>query len=118
MVDPLDPVTLERLIVESNQRCFAGVDLHVQRYEALLAADTEYEHAKAQAFLAHDGPQTEKRPASIVATYTQQKALDRKKVEFEYAKKRLDVLLAEQSSFLNMNKTTRAMFNADRGVGG
>lgn len=116
--DVLNPVDLERQILDIKNRCHQGVQIFTQKHGAFLDAETEYEHARPLAFLEHDGPQTEKRHAAEVAAYDQRKAMDLARVEFEYTKRKLEVYIAELSALQNLNKGVRAMYGAERGFGG
>lgn len=113
----LNPVDLEQQIVDIKNRVHNGVKIFSEKHAAFLKAETEYEHAESQAFLDHDGPQTEKRHAARVSAYEQRKALDLAKVEFRYTEKKIDAYMAELSALQNLNKGVRAMFNAERGFG-
>lgn len=116
--DVLNPVDLERQILDIKNRCHNGVQIFTQKHGAFLEAETEYEHARSVAFLEHDGPQTEKRHAAEVAAYDKRKAMDFARVEFEYTKRKLEVYIAELSALQNLNKGVRAMYSAERGFGG
>jgi hypothetical protein len=118
MNDVLNPVDLENQIISVKNTCHRGVDIFKEKYTAFLDAETEYEHLKAQAFLGHDGPQTEKRPAAEVASYAARKAMNFAKVEYEYTRKKLEVYIAELAALQNLNRGVRAMYNAERGFGG
>lgn len=118
MSDILNPVDLERQILDIKARCHNGVAIFSQKHGVFLEAETEYEHARSQAFLDHDGPQTEKRHAAEVAAYGHKKILDLARVEYEYCKRKLDAYLAELSALQNLNKGVRTMYNAERGFGG
>lgn len=113
----LNPVDLERQILDIKNRCHNGVQIFTQKHGVFLEAETEYEHARSLAFLAHDGPQTEKRHAAEVAAYEHRQRMDQARVEFEYTKRKLEVYIAELSALQNLNKGVRAMYNAERGFG-
>ena len=118
MSEILNPVDLERMILDIKSRCHDGVTIFSQKLGVFLEAETEYEHARSRAFLGYDGPQTEKRHAAEVAAYEHKKRLDLARVEHEYVKRKLDAYLAELSALQNLNKGVRAMYNAERGYGG
>lgn len=118
MSEPLNPVTLENQILSLTAHCHRGVDVFKDRLQAFLDAETEYEHVKAQAFLDHDGPQTEKRHAAILASRDQRKVMNSAKVEFEYTKHKLEALTGELMAMQNLNKGVRAMYGAEKGFGG
>lgn len=113
----LNAVDLEQQILDVKDTCHKGVKIFSEKFEAFLDAETEYEHGESQAFLDHDGPQTEKRHAARVAAYDLRKAMNRAKVEFRYVEKKLDVFMAELAALQNLNKGVRAMYLAEKGFG-
>lgn len=117
MSDVLNPVDLENQILDIKNRCHNGVKIFSEKLEAFLDAETEYEHAESQAYLDHDGPQTEKRHAARVAAYDHRKVMNKAKVEYRYVEKKLDAYMAELAALQNLNKGVRAIYNAERGFG-
>lgn len=118
MSDVLNPVDLEKQIIDIKNRCHQGVKLFTEKHGVMLEAETEWEHARSQAFLQHNGPQTEKRHAAEVAAYELRKRLDLARVEYEYVKRKLEVYIAELAALQNLNRGVRAMYAAERGFGG
>jgi hypothetical protein len=116
--DVLNPVDLEQRILQVKNHVHRGIEVFSEKLAAYLEAETEYEHAESQAFLDWEGPQTEKRHAARVAAYEQRKVMNRAKVEHRYTEKKLDALVSELFALLNLNKGVRAMYAAERGVGG
>ncbi len=117
MSDVLNPVDLENRIMDIKDRVHNGVKIYSDKLQAFLDSETEYEHAESQAYLDHDGPQTEKRHAARVAAYELRKVMDRAKTEFRYVEKKLDAYIAELMALQNLNKGVRTMYNAERGFG-
>jgi hypothetical protein len=117
MSEVLNPVDLEQQIIAVKNSCHQGVRVFTEKHRALLEAETAFEHARSQAFLAHDGPQTEKRHAAELGAAGERKAMDFARVEFEYTKRKLEVYMAELSALQNLNRGVRTMFNAERGYG-
>lgn len=113
----LNPVDLENQILDIKNRCHNGVKIFSDKLQVFLDAETEYEHAESQAFLDHDGPQTEKRHAARVAAYEQRKVMNQAKVEYRYVEKKLDAYMAELAALQNLNKGVRAMYLAEKGFG-
>lgn len=118
MSDVLNPVDLENQIQAVKNYIHRGVEVFTEKHAAFLAAETEYEHAESIGFLEYDGPQTEKRHAARVGAYEEKKAMDDARVQFKYTEKKLEALIAELSALQNLNKGVRAMYLAERGVGG
>jgi hypothetical protein len=115
---PLNPVDLENQILDIKNRCHKGVQIFTEKHRAFLEAETAYEHARAYAFLEHDGPQTEKRHAAEIGAAKERQAMDLARVEFEYTKRKLEVYMAELSALQNLNRGVRTMYAAERGFGG
>jgi hypothetical protein len=115
---PLNPVDLENQILNIKNACHRGVDIFSEKHTAFLAAELECEHAESQAYLSYDGPQFEKRHAARAAVYELRKIMNRAKVELRYTEKKLDALMAELFALQNLNKSVRAMYNAEKGFGG
>ena len=114
---PLNPVDLENQIIAVKNTCHKGVQIFTDKHAAFLDAETAYEHARANAFLEWDGPQTEKRHAAELGSAQERKAMNRARVEFEYTKRKLDVYMAELSALQNLNKGVRTAYAAERGYG-
>lgn len=114
----LNPVDLENQILDIKNRCHTGVGIFTEKHKAFLEAETDYEQARAHSFLQHDGPQTEKRHAAEIGACDQKRALDQRRVEFEYTKRKLEAYMAELAALQNLNRGVRAIYNAERGFGG
>jgi hypothetical protein len=116
--DALNPVELEQQILDMKNRCYTGAKILKEKNAEFLDSKTAYEKIKSQAFMDHDGPQTEKRHAATLAAYEARKNLDRAQVEFEYTETLLKVCLADLMALQNLNRGVRTMYNAERGWGG
>ena len=118
MSDVLNPVDLERSIRGVAERIAKGVKVCSDAYAAFLDLDRSYDRAFAQAFMAHDGPQTEKRYAPEVATSEARAARDAADVAYRYADRTAKALENELRALQSVGASIRAMYGvAGRGEG-
>lgn len=115
--EPLTPIQVENAILDTTDLIHRGVAWHNKKYEEMLAAETDYKHAHARAFLAHQGPGTEKKPAADFATYNEREAWDTARVAEKYAEKKLEACRAELFAWQNLNNSVGSAYNAERGHG-
>jgi hypothetical protein len=113
----LNPVDLEQRIQQLANDIPKGVRVVSDAYDLKLTKDREYDHAFAAAFLAWDGPQTEKRYAAERATLKEREARDQADVAFRYAERRMRALEGTLSALQTISKTVLAMYGA-AGKGG
>ena len=118
MNDVLNPVDLEKQIIEVKNICHRGVTLYTEKHKAYLAAETAWQYKFSVTFLEHDGPQTEKRHAAEVAAHELREARDQALVELKYVEKKFETYQGELAALQNLNKGVRAMYLAERGLGG
>ena len=114
--DPLTPVSVEARILEISNRIAKSARVCNDRYVTFLEADRDYDRAYAQAFLNHQGPQTEKRYAAEEATYDERTARDVADAAYRYADRLSKALQAELMAMQSVNKSVISQFNA-AGVG-
>lgn len=104
------PVSVEQKILEISNRIAKSADVCNTRYIAFLAADRAYDNAYAQAFLAHEGPQTEKRYAAEVETQDEREARDITDAAYRYADRLSKALQAELMAMQSVNKSVLAQY--------
>lgn len=112
----LTPVAVENHIRELSTRIAKSASVCNERYQVFLEADRLFDQAYAQAFLAHDGPQTEKRYAADLASIEQREARDVADAAYRYADRLSKALSAELMAFQSLNKSVLAQYGA-AGVG-
>lgn len=112
----LTPVAVENHIRELSTRIAKSASVCNERYQAFLEADRLFDQAYAQAFLAHDGPQTEKRYAADLASMGEREARDVADAAYKYADRLSKALSAELMAFQSLNKSVLAQYGA-AGVG-
>ena len=112
----LTPVAVENHIRELSTRIAKSASVCNERYKVFLEADRLFDQAYAQAFLAHDGPQTEKRYAADLASIEQREARDVADAAYRYADRLSKALSAELMAFQSLNKSVLAQYAA-AGVG-
>jgi hypothetical protein len=112
----LNPVQIEAHIRELANRIANSATVCNDRYAAYLDADRAYDRAYAQAFLTHDGPQTEKRYAAEYATHAEREARDVADAAYRYADRLAKALESELRAWQSLNASVRAQY-AVAGVG-
>lgn len=112
----LTPVAVENHIRELSTRIAKSASVCNERYQVFLEADRLFDQAYAQAFLAHDGPQTEKRYAADLASIEQREVRDVADAAYRYADRLSKALSAELMAFQSLNKSVLAQYGA-AGVG-
>lgn len=116
MTDPfIDLPAVERAIRECADRLQVGVSESIDRYREYQAAEQAYRQAEAQAFMAHDGPQTEKRMASRLATAELKVVRDRAYAAYKYADESARAVGKELSALQSINGNVRSTYNAGGG---
>ena len=116
MTDIHSPVMVEQKILEISNRIAKSAGSCNERYIAFLDADRDYDRAYAKAFLAHQGPQTEKRYAAEDATYTSREARDAADAAYRYADRLSKALQAELMAMQSINRSLVAQFGV-AGIG-
>ena len=112
----LNPVSIENHIRELSTRISRSASVCNQRYVEFLDADREFDKAFAQAYLAHDGPQSEKRYAADEATMPERERRDVADAAYRYADRLSKALQSELMAYQSLNKSVLAQFNV-AGIG-
>lgn len=114
--EPYTPVSVEKAINHCANRIAKGVSVVNERYKAFLTADRDFDRAFSQAFLDHDGPQTEKKHAAVVATISLRQARDVADAAYRYAAKQAAALEDELRALQSVSKSIASTYSA-AGVG-
>lgn len=118
MSDVLNPVSVEAAIRECANRIANGVKVCSDRYREFLEADHALDVAYARAFMAHDGPQTEKRYAAELATEKERATRDLADAAYRYADRQNRALHAELDAYRSIGASVRQAYSvAGRGEG-
>ena len=112
----LTPVAVENHIRELSTRIAKSASVCNERYQVFLEADRAFDQAYARAFLAHDGPQTEKRYAADLASLGEREARDVADAAYRYADRLSKALSAELMAFQSLNKSILAQYQV-AGIG-
>lgn len=84
----MNPVEVERKILELSNRISAGVKVFSERYQAFLDADREYDRAYAAAYLGcEDGSIKDREKHATLVTIEQREARDVAEVAYKHADK-------------------------------
>lgn len=110
-----DPVTVERAIEQAGEQIEDAVDILDVLLEEFLTADAEKDRAFAQAFLDHQGPQTEKRYAAEVATAEVRRARDIAYLNLKYAERKANAVERRQSGLQSINRGVQSAYSAGGG---
>lgn len=108
----LTPVALERRIVEISNRIAKSAGVCNERYVEFLDADRVFDAAFARAYLAHEGPQSEKRYAADLLTVGEREARDTADAAYRYADRLSRALQAELMALQSLNKSVLATYGA------
>lgn len=106
----LTPVAVEEHIRKLSNRIGKSAGVCNARYSEYLTADRDYDRAFAQAYMAHDGAQAEKRYAAEVATTTEREARDVADAAYRYADRLSRALQAELMAYQSLNKSLLAQY--------
>jgi hypothetical protein len=112
----LTPVAVEQHIRGLSTRIANSAGVCNSRYGEYLDAARIYDRAFAQAFLEHEGPQTEKRYAAEVATHAEREARDVADAAYRYADRLSRALQSELMAYQSLNKSLLAQYQV-AGVG-
>lgn len=118
--EPLTPPQVEAAISWCLHHLARGVLIVDEAHKEALATEAAYDRARAHAFLAHKGPQTEKRHAAEVDPDVVIARDDRDvaKLAYEHACRTFRRLEKELSGFQSLNKAMGAAYGATTGFGG
>lgn len=116
-IDLNDPAAVEQAIVDIHRFMAQGVkeigSLNAEHKRLARLLDEEF----AVAYLAHPGPQTEKRQAATLKTMDRRQEVDEAKVLLDYARDQMRALEKQMSGLQSILSDLRAMFGAERGRG-
>lgn len=112
----LTPVMLEQHILHTSNRIAQSAGECNTRYKAFLEADRLFDRAFAQAYMAHDGPQAEKKYAAEIATTEERERRDVADAAHRYADRLSKALQSELLAFQSLNKSVLAQYQV-AGVG-
>ena len=115
-MNDLTPVAVEQHIRELSIRIAKSASVCNERYSAYLTADREFDQAFARAYLAHEGPQAEKRYAAEVETGGEREARDVADAAYRYADRLSKALQSELMAYQSLNKSLVAQYQV-AGVG-
>ena len=112
----LNPVTIENHIRELSNRIAKSASVCNQRYVEFLDADREFDKAFAQAYLAHEGPQAQKRYAADEVTMPERERRDVADAAYRYADRLSRALQSELMAYQSLNKSVLAQYQV-AGIG-
>ncbi|ALA48481.1 hypothetical protein AVU99_gp116 [Mycobacterium phage Lolly9] len=113
-----NPISVEREILSTVNELSKGIGTARDAHKSFLEAERAYKRAYARAFMAHKGPQTEKRVAAnivpeVMDAEDQRDALD---VAYSYAKDLNKALSSKLDAIRSVGASVRQAYaNAGRG---
>jgi hypothetical protein len=81
-----------------------------ERHRAKLSADRLYDYAYAVAYIAHEGPQTEKKYAAEKVTQQERIGKDVAEVAYPHALRQMKALEGKLSAFQTIAKSVNQMY--------
>jgi len=108
----INPVEVEKSIHGLVQQIAKGVKVVSEAHRRKLTADRLYDHAFAVAYMAHTGPQTEKKYAAEKATQQERIDKDVAEVAYAHAQRQMKALEGQLSAWQTMSKSVSSMFGA------
>lgn len=114
---PLNPEQVEAAMRYCNLRISRGVRVVSDAEKEYRDLDRAYDRAFAQAFLAHEGPQTEKKFAATLATATERDARDVAYLAYKHVERLAESLRDELRTLQSVNKSVIAMYGSSQGYG-
>lgn len=113
-----NPASVERSILEIVNEKAKGIITARDAYEVYLAAERTYKREYARAFMAHRGPQTEKKVAAnlVPAVEKAEVARDAADVAYKYAKDHNETLREKLDAMRSVGASVRTAYaNTGRG---
>lgn len=112
MAEVLTPDEVLTAMRAASDQIARGVRVCDERYRAYLEADRACDQAYARAYLAHEGPQTEKRHAAELGSAREREARDAADAAYRYAKDRARALELELGALQSANRSVLALYGA------
>lgn len=117
--DPLNPVDVERRIMELSNLIAQGVQQVTNHLRDYRAADAAYDRARAEARLAAEGKTVADRDAQVeLATIEERDAADVAEVAYSHVNRRVKAFERELDAIRSVGASVRQMYSvAGRGPG-
>ena len=111
-----NPTQIEERIRDVSGRIADGVTVCNTRYTKFLEADHALDVAFAKAYMAHQGPQTEKKYAAELATQDERAKRDLADASYRFADRNAKALESELRALQSVGASIRSMYSvAGRG---
>lgn len=108
----LNPVEVEQLVRRFANDISKGVAVVSRAHKAMKDTARQYDYAYAVAYLAHEGPQSEKKYAAEKATQQERAAADTAEVAFRHAERQMKALETQLSAAQTIAKSINQMYGA------
>lgn len=114
--DVLNPVEVEKAILQTEARITRGVRVVSEQYEKFLTADREFDVAYSKAYRGADGTIEDRKHEAIIATEKLRQKRDDAEVLFKYADRQAKALQETLRAFQSVGASVRTMYGvAGRG---
>jgi|GEM_PF-973001 len=108
----LSPVQVEQLVRKFANDISRGVRVVSDAQRKYKTATRIYDHAYAVAYMAHTGPQSEKKYAAEKATQQERTEADAAEVAFRHAERQMKALETQLSAAQTIAKSINQMYGA------
>lgn len=117
-MEPLNPVMVERHVLELTNRISKGIRVFSDRYADFLEKDREFDKAYAHAYLKAEGSIKDKEKAAVLETFEARTARDVAEVSYRHANQLLKALDSELRAWQSIGASVRQQYAvAGRGEG-
>lgn len=117
-MEPLNPVTVERHVLELTNRISKGIRVFSDRYADFLEKDREFDKAYARAYLEAEGSIKDKEKTAVLETFEARTLRDVAEVAYKSADKLLKALDSELRAWQSIGASVRQQYAvAGRGEG-
>lgn len=114
MDEPLNPMSVERMLLRLIERAEKGAEVCAEREQAYYDANRAYEMALDQAFLAEDGPIKEREAKSRVVTNDLREVAEVAKVAHRHSERLHRVVSAAISAYQTISGFVKQAYSAGR----
>lgn len=112
MARVVNPVDIERGILDAVTEVARGVDEYSRTLSLMLDAQHAFDLAWARAYEAKTGPVEERKQRCVLATEEEQRALNIATVAHKYVDRRLKAAESRLSAYQTLSKSVTAMYGA------
>lgn len=109
-VEPMSPVQIEESIRQIATAITKAVRNSSRAYKEFLDADHAYDLAYSRAYMCHEGPAHEKKPAAILATEDERTARDVADATYRFYDRRAKALESQLRALQSLGASVRQAY--------